>query len=98
MVLYRDVLLDHLVGDGEQLRRNFKAERFGGLKIDNQVELKAAVMCAVPHGAYRFGGIPSLASPVAARAPRAATSPRRAAVMNSRRFTAQCLPRFGQKG
>src|SRR5262249_47428470 len=30
---------DHLVGNGEQLRRNFKAERFGGLKIDHQIEL-----------------------------------------------------------
>jgi hypothetical protein len=29
-------LFDHLVGDGEQLRRNVEAERSGSLKIDHK--------------------------------------------------------------
>ena len=29
-------LIDHLVGGGEQRRRNIKVERLGGLQIDNQ--------------------------------------------------------------
>ena len=29
-------LIDHLVGGGEQRRRNIKLERLGGLQIDNQ--------------------------------------------------------------
>jgi hypothetical protein len=32
-------LFDHLVGQREQRRRNFKPERFGGLQIDDELEL-----------------------------------------------------------
>src|SRR5215472_11736968 len=32
-------LFDHLVGAGEQRRRNLKAERLGGCQIDDELEL-----------------------------------------------------------
>jgi hypothetical protein len=35
----RDQSLDHLVGGGEQRRRHGEAERFRGLKINDQLEL-----------------------------------------------------------
>ena len=31
-------LFDHLVGDGEQCRRNFEPERLGGLEIEHELE------------------------------------------------------------
>ena len=32
-------LFDHLIGAGEQIVRHYKPERFGGLEIDNGLEL-----------------------------------------------------------
>jgi hypothetical protein len=32
-------LFDHLIGTAEQYRRNIKANRFGGLEVDDQLEL-----------------------------------------------------------
>jgi hypothetical protein len=33
-----DVLFDHLVGVGEQQRRNFEAHRLGGLGVQSHLE------------------------------------------------------------
>ena len=34
----RTLLFDHLVGDGEQRRRNLKAERLGRLQVNDELE------------------------------------------------------------
>ena len=35
----KPLLFDHLVGAGEQRRRNREAERFGGLEIDQKLDV-----------------------------------------------------------
>jgi len=40
MQAHNPILLDHLVGDGEQLVRDVEAERLSGLDVDHQLELR----------------------------------------------------------
>src|SRR5262249_9637143 len=40
---YSTELFDHLVGARQQHRRNFEAERLGGLEIDHQLEFRGLI-------------------------------------------------------